>query len=169
MNLIIYQEHLSLVKNKLERLYGELTELNCLRTLNIRHNNIKSSGIPAELFHLEELTTLDLSHNNLKEVPEGLERARSLLNLNLSYNQYVSTTKCVITTMEKIIKKALTFVLIFFSIETIPNTLFIHLTDLLFLDLSNNKLETVPPQTRRLANLQTLNLNHNPLGHFQLR
>lgn len=55
------------------------------------------------------------------------------------------------------------------SIETIPNTLFIHLTDLLFLDLSNNQLETLPPQTRRLANLQTLNLNHNPLGHFQLR
>lgn len=56
-----------------------------------------------------------------------------------------------------------------FSIDTIPNTLFIHLTDLLFLDLSDNKLETLPPQTRRLANLQTLNLNHNPLGHFQLR
>lgn len=96
MHLVCHQEHLSLVKNKLERLYGELTELNCLRTLNIRHNNIKSSGIPAELFHLEELTTLDLSHNNLKEVPEGLERARSLLNLNLSHNQYVSTTKCVL-------------------------------------------------------------------------
>ncbi|XP_014610510.1 PREDICTED: protein flightless-1 [Polistes canadensis] len=141
MGKLLKLEHLSLVKNKLERLYGELTELGCLRTLNIRHNNVKSSGIPAELFHLEELTTLDLSHNNLKEVPEGLERARSLLNLNLSYNH----------------------------IETIPNTLFIHLTDLLFLDLSNNQLETLPPQTRRLANLQTLNLNHNPLGHFQLR
>ncbi|XP_060826795.1 protein flightless-1 isoform X1 [Bombus pascuorum] len=141
MGKLLKLEHLSLVKNRLERLYGELTELCCLRTLNIRRNNIKSSGIPAELFHLEELTTLDLSHNNLKEVPEGLERARSLLNLNLSHNH----------------------------IETIPNTLFIHLTDLLFLDLSNNKLETLPPQTRRLANLQTLNLNHNPLGHFQLR
>ncbi|XP_067011007.2 protein flightless-1 isoform X2 [Anabrus simplex] len=44
-----------------------------------------------------------------------------------------------------------------------------HLTDLLFLDLSSNQLETLPPQTRRLANLQTLVLNHNPLGHFQLR
>ncbi|XP_043272595.1 protein flightless-1 [Venturia canescens] len=134
-------EHLSLVKNNLERLYGELTQLGCLRTLNIRHNNVKTSGIPAELFHLEELTTLDLSHNNLKEVPDGLEKARSLLNLNLSHNH----------------------------IDTIPNTLFIHLTDLLFLDLSHNRLETLPPQTRRLANLQSLNLNHNPLGHFQLR
>lgn len=85
--LYLLQEHLSLVRNGLERLYGELTELGCLRTLNIRHNRVKSSGIPAELFHLEELTTLDLSHNNLKEVPEGLERARALLVLNLSHNQ----------------------------------------------------------------------------------
>lgn len=82
-----FQEHLSLTKNQLEKLYGELTELNCLRTLNIRDNNIKTSGIPAELFHLEELTTLDISKNNLREIPEGLERARSLLNLNLSNNQ----------------------------------------------------------------------------------
>ncbi|XP_049849364.1 protein flightless-1 [Schistocerca gregaria] len=134
-------EHLSLVRNDLEKLYGELTELACLRTLNIRHNKVKSSGIPADLFNLEELTTLDLSHNNLKEVPEGLERAKSLLVLNLSHNH----------------------------IDTIPNQLFMQLTDLLFLDLSSNNLETLPPQTRRLANLQTLVLNHNPLGHFQLR
>ncbi|XP_034938811.1 protein flightless-1 [Chelonus insularis] len=141
MGKLLKLEHLSLKNNKLERLYGELTELNCLRTLNIRRNNIKTSGIPSELFNLEELTTLDLSHNNLKEVPEGLEKARSLLNLNLSHNY----------------------------IEAIPNTLFIHLTDLIFLDLSHNRLETLPPQTRRLANLQTLILNDNPLGHFQLR
>lgn len=100
----------------MERLYGELTELGCLRTLNIRHNNIKSSGIPAELFHLEELTTLDLSHNNLKEIPEGLERARSLLNLNLSHNQYVYiSTKynIIITFMQRDIEKILTLFLFF--------------------------------------------------------
>ncbi|GLV41932.1 flightless I [Carabus blaptoides fortunei] len=141
MGKLLKLEHLSLTRNKLERLYGELTELGCLRTLNLRHNKVKNSGIPAELFQLEELTTLDLSHNNLKEVPDGLDKARSLLVLNLSNNH----------------------------IDSIPNTLFINLTDLLFLDLSNNNLETLPPQTRRLANLQTLILNHNPLGHFQLR
>ena len=78
----------------MEKLFGELTELSCLRSLNIRNNKIKSSGIPSELFCLEDLTTLDLSRNNLKEVPEGLERARSLLVLNLSNNQYV--TKIII-------------------------------------------------------------------------
>ncbi|XP_028172324.1 protein flightless-1-like isoform X3 [Ostrinia furnacalis] len=134
-------ENLSLKKNSLEKLFGELTELKCLRSLNVRHNKVKSSGIPAELFRLEELTTLDLSHNRLKEVPEGLEKAKSLLVLNLSHNM----------------------------IESIPPTLFVQLTDLLFLDLSNNRLETLPPQTRRLANLQTLILNDNPLGLFQLR
>lgn len=56
-----------------------------------------------------------------------------------------------------------------FRIESIPNSLFIHLTDLLFLDLSHNKLETLPPQTRRLTNLQTLILSDNPLELFQLR
>lgn len=80
-------EHLSLTRNKVEKLHGELTELNCLRTLNLRYNKIKSSGVPPELFNLEELTTLDLSHNNLKEVPEGLDKAKSLLVLNLSHNQ----------------------------------------------------------------------------------
>ncbi|CAH0398250.1 unnamed protein product [Chilo suppressalis] len=134
-------ENLSLKNNSLEKLFGELTELKCLRSLNVRHNKVKSSGIPAELFWLEELTTLDLSHNKLKEVPEGLEKAKSLLVLNLSHNK----------------------------IESIPPTLFVQLTDLLFLDLSNNLLETLPPQTRRLANLQTLILNDNPLGLFQLR
>uniref|UniRef100_A0A146KS58 Protein flightless-1 n=3 Tax=Lygus hesperus TaxID=30085 RepID=A0A146KS58_LYGHE len=134
-------EHLSLVRNDLERLFGELTELPCLRSLNIRRNKVKSSGIPADLFRSEELTTLDLSHNALKEVPEGLEKSRTLLVLNLSHN----------------------------NIGAIPNTLFVHLTDLLFLDLSNNNLETLPPQMRRLGNLQTLILNHNPLAHFQLR
>ena len=44
-----------------------------------------------------------------------------------------------------------------------------HLTDLLFLDLSHNRLETLPPQTRRLVNLQTLILNGNPMANYQMR
>lgn len=146
--------------NDLRKLYGELTQLNCLRSLNLRHNNIKNSGIPPELFDLEELTTLDLSHNNLDAVPEGLEKVRSLLVLNLSNNQYVYLLNN---------DPSLTHCFPNFRIEAIPSALFIHLTDLLFLDLSDNRLETLPPQTRRLANLQTLILSNNPLELFQLR
>lgn len=87
MGNLLKLEHLSLTRNHLERLHGELTELACLRTLNLRHNKVKNSGIPAQLFQSEELTTLDLSHNNLKEVPDGLDKAKTLLVLNLSHNQ----------------------------------------------------------------------------------
>lgn len=55
------------------------------------------------------------------------------------------------------------------SVDNIPNQLFINLTDLLYLDLSDNKLDSLPPQMRRLVHLQTLILNNNPLMHAQLR
>lgn len=74
------------MNNNLEKLFGELTELQCLRSLNLRYNKIKNSGIPVDLFHLEDLTTLDLSHNNIKQIPDALENAKSLLVLNLSHN-----------------------------------------------------------------------------------
>jgi Leucine-rich repeat (LRR) protein len=83
----------------------------------------------------------DLSYNELTEVPTNLEEAKSVLVLNLSNN----------------------------SISTIPNYLFINLTDLVYLDLSSNKLEMLPPQLRRLVHLKTLILNNNPLLHAQLR
>ena len=61
------------------------------------------------------------------------------------------------------------FLFWFLRITAIPSQLFVHLTDLLFLDLSHNKLETLPPQTRRLVNLQTLILNGNPMANYQMR
>lgn len=138
---LVKLENLSLKNNEIEKLYGEITELMTLRSLILRRNKIKTSGVPQELFNIAELTTLDLSHNSLKEVPNGLDKAKSLLVLNLSHNQ----------------------------ICTIPGHLFVGCSDLLYLDLSNNFLDTLPPQTRRLTNLETLILNHNPLEMFQLR
>jgi Leucine-rich repeat (LRR) protein len=105
-------ETLSLVRNNLVTLHGELSSLPCLRYLNCRNNKIKNCGIPSEIFSLDELLVLDLSHNELKEVPNQLEQSKGLLVLNLSHNY----------------------------IQTIPNQLFVNLTDLLYLDLSHNNL-----------------------------
>lgn len=55
------------------------------------------------------------------------------------------------------------------QLEIIPSQLLMSTTDLLHLDVSNNDLDALPPQLRRLTNLQYLNLNHNPLSHFQIR
>ncbi|XP_023218624.1 protein flightless-1-like [Centruroides sculpturatus] len=135
------QETLSLVRNNLVTIHGEVSTLPCLRYFNCRHNKLKNCGIPSDIFDLEDLAVIDFSHNQLRDVPHDLDHSRGLLVLNLSYN----------------------------NIESIPNQLFVSLTDLLYLDLSNNRLETLPPQMRRLVNLQTLILNNNPLGHNQLR
>ena len=43
-----------------------------------------------------------------------------------------------------------------------------NVTDLLNLDVSYNNLEALPPQLRRLTNLQVLVLSNNPLSHFQV-
>lgn len=134
-------EHLSLKNNNLEKLYGAVTTLPCLRSLNVRRNKIKKSGVPRDLFEMDDLTMLDFSQNQLTEIPEGLEEAKSLLVLNLSNN----------------------------FIEEIPAQVFVNCTDLLYLNAGDNRLETFPPQIRRLVHLQTLILNNNPLTHFQFR
>ena len=90
---------------------------------------------------LEDLAVLDLSYNELREVPVNVEEAKTILVLNLGHNH----------------------------IHTIPNYVFINLTDLVYLDLSSNRLETLPPQLRRLVHLKSLILNDNPLLHAQLR
>jgi hypothetical protein len=54
-------------------------------------------------------------------------------------------------------------------IETISTNVFLNTVDLQHLELSDNQLESLPPQLRRLVNLQVLNINNNPMGHFQFR
>jgi len=77
-------------------------------------------------------------------------------------------------------KLAIVLNLSFNNIESIPNQVggydchiieqvFSNLIDLLYLDLSNNKLEMLPPQIRRLSSVQVLRLSNNPLRHFQLK
>ncbi|KAH9365346.1 hypothetical protein HPB48_017478 [Haemaphysalis longicornis] len=106
--LLCSQETLSLVRNNLVTLHGEVPALPCLRSLNCRHNRLKNSGVPPQIFDLEDLSVVDLSYNDLREIPTDLEHARGLLVLNLAYNR----------------------------IENIPPQLFVSLVDLIHLDLS---------------------------------
>ncbi|VIO90379.1 Flightless-I protein homolog, putative [Brugia malayi] len=134
-------EHLQMTCNTLSSVHGELSDLPRLRSVIVRHNQIKTSGIPTDIFRMKDLTIIDFSHNTLREVPPNLEYAKCAIVLNLSHN----------------------------NIENIPNAVFSNLIDLLYLDLSNNKLEMLPPQIRRLTTLQVLRLSNNPLHHFQLK
>ncbi|KAK0418524.1 hypothetical protein QR680_013613 [Steinernema hermaphroditum] len=134
-------EHLQMARNGLTNLHGELSDMPKLRSVIVRHNQIKTSGIPTDIFRMKDLTIIDFSHNSLREVPTNMEYAKGAIVLNLSHN----------------------------NIETIPNQMFSNMIDLLFIDLSNNKLDMLPPQIRRLTSLRVLNLSNNPLNHFQLK
>uniref|UniRef100_A0A915C440 Protein flightless-1 homolog n=1 Tax=Parascaris univalens TaxID=6257 RepID=A0A915C440_PARUN len=134
-------EHLQMSRNTLTSVHGELSDLPRLRSVIVRHNQIKTSGIPTDIFRMKDLTVIDFSHNSLREVPPNLEYAKCAIVLNLSYNH----------------------------IENIPNAMFSNLIDLLYLDLSDNRLEMLPPQIRRLTTLQVIRLSNNPLHHFQLK
>lgn len=47
---------------------------------------IKTSGIPTDIFRMKDLTIIDFSHNTLREVPPNLEYAKCAIVLNLSHN-----------------------------------------------------------------------------------
>lgn len=47
---------------------------------------IKTSGIPTDIFRMKDLTIIDFSHNALREVPPNLEYAKCAIVLNLSHN-----------------------------------------------------------------------------------
>ncbi|KAF8356657.1 fli-1 [Pristionchus pacificus] len=134
-------EHLQMSRNSLTSVHGELSDLPRLRSVIVRHNNIKTSGIPTDIFRMKDLTIIDFSNNQLREVPNNLEYAKCAIVLNLSHN----------------------------NIENIPNQVFSNLIDLLYVDLSFNKLDMLPPQIRRLTLVQELRLSNNPLHHFQLK
>ncbi|CAI2723479.1 unnamed protein product [Schistosoma spindalis] len=138
-------ESLSLVRNELTSLCsikGWPNVLPSLRMITCRKNELTSrDAIPADLFECNNLQVVDFSCNQLTQLPNGIEKAKGLLALNLSNNQ----------------------------IALISPDLFVQCTELMFLDLGNNKLENLPAQLRRCCSLQQLILCNNPLRHAQLR
>ena len=56
--LLVCQEHLHMARNKLIQIHGDLPTLQCLRTINVRHNKIRNSGIPNDIFGLDDITVV---------------------------------------------------------------------------------------------------------------
>lgn len=135
-------EVLTLARNDLQNLdNAHLSDIQSLRILNVNHNDIEDSGVPSDIFTIRDLATLDLSHNRLGRVPEDMAKARNMIVLSLGHN----------------------------SMASVPGTLFVHCSDIQHMDFCNNKLQSLPPQLRRLEHLHTLNLANNPLQHYTFK
>ncbi|GAB6020266.1 hypothetical protein CHUAL_002984 [Chamberlinius hualienensis] len=138
---------LRLNRTNLEWLPDELGKLQKLEHLNLVRNKLVT--IHGEVTQLPCLRTLNLRHNKLKSsgIPPELFQVEELTTLDISYN-------CLKDVPDQLDE---------------ARALLVLNLNLIYLDLSDNKLESLPPQMRRLSQLQTLILNNNPLGHFQLR
>ena len=101
--------------------------------LNLSDNNLQV--LPPELGQLDKLSALSLNNNQLKEWPTDMDPMSSLGVLSLSGNQF----------------------------EELPTTLISSLPWLRYLDLSNNKLQSLPPEIGQLRNLSSLDLAQNQL------
>lgn len=69
----------------------EIFQLVALKTLDLRHNNLKR--IPLDIIHLKNLENLDLSHNGLEELPKEIGLLPSLKTLYLLNNKLRSIPK----------------------------------------------------------------------------
>jgi len=127
-----FLSHLYLSNNKLEKLPPQMGELNSLTYLDLSHNEIEE--IPKEFgSKLDRLFTLNLSYNNLKMLPAEFGAMKNLRTLLLKNNEF----------------------------EKFPEIVLL-LTDLLFLDLSNNPKMTgyIPFNFKNLEDLTDLYLEN---------
>ncbi|KAG8145810.1 hypothetical protein E2320_012293 [Naja naja] len=146
-----------------------------IRGVDLSGNDFKGGFFPEHVRSMSSLRWLKLNRTGLCYLPEELSALHKLEHLSVSHNNLttlhgeLSSLPCLRVSPLHPRAPPLTLCMVPGGIDSIPNQLFINLTDLLYLDLSDNKLESLPPQMRRLVHLQTLLLSNNPLMHAQLR
>ncbi|KAL2764444.1 podocan-like protein 1 isoform 3 precursor, partial [Daubentonia madagascariensis] len=144
-NITRAAQHLSLQNNQLQELpYNELSRLSSLRTLNLHNNLISSEGLPDEAFEsLTQLQHIYVAHNKnnlISKVPRGaLSRQTQLRELYLQHNQLTD--------------------------NSLDATTFSKLHSLEYLDLSHNRLATVPAGLPRT--LAVLHLGRNRIRRVE--
>ncbi len=194
---------------KLTQIPACIFELNHLKKLNLRDNDIKQ--IPSEITRLTNLKYLDLIGNEkLTSFPDELIELRTSISLRLTWNvnsiipewfreieqlgleiiepdkssyknrRSITTIPDGILNLENLVLlkiwlrysndwirklkglKELELDLSYNRLETLPESV-VNLTNLTRLDLSYNRLETLPESVVNLTNLTRLNLSSNQL------
>jgi leucine-rich repeat protein SHOC2 len=144
--------HLSLSCNKLSFIPSELYCLSNLTHLNLSSNQI--IHISNQINKLTQLQFLNLSSNQLTEFPDDISSLLHLSELwiyNNKLNQFSSQLPPNLVRLN----------LDRNSITSISSTTLSSLTQLQYLNLSDNQITTLPTQIGLLTSLQELNLNNN--------
>ncbi|KAM6957539.1 volume-regulated anion channel subunit LRRC8D [Aplochiton taeniatus] len=144
---------------QLERLPSAVLALNCLRTLDLQHNSLRTLEELLGLAHLRRLSCLRLAHNRVLALPGSVGVLRALEVLDLSHNQLQSLPSALFTLhhLRRLLLAANLLEELSAEVGSLP-----LLTEL---DLSGNRLESLPPVLfANCVELRSLNVSHNTLG-----
>jgi len=137
-------EHVSLSGNKLRHLnfsysFHNVT-IESLKILDLSYNGLKYVS-PRVLLHSTWLTCLNMSDNNLNEMQRDyIEDFTKLLNAQIKLKEVVLSGN---------------------SLDDLPFTFFWNNAELIIIDLSNNRLESIGFDVSRMKHIEVLNVSNN--------
>ena len=172
----IYRKIYNIIHN-LKTLPKEIWNLTSLTNLNLKNNNLHI--LPKEISQLLNLTSLDVSFNNITDLPYEIGSLINLTNLDAS-NNFLNTIPSVFKFLKKLDRLILRDNCITYlpkefgmlhSLEILDlsdNNLYKSnismigkCTMLMYLNLSNNTLSSLPHTFKNLKNLNQLFLTDN--------
>lgn len=144
---------------QIERLPSALLVLAGLRSLDLRHNNLRTLEELLGLQHLRHLSGLRLAHNRILAIPTSVGILRSLELLDLAHNELHSLPPALFT-LQRLRRLLLSGNLL----EEIPEEVG-ALSQLIELDVHWNRLEMLPKRLfTNCKELRSLNVANNSIG-----
>ncbi|XP_022045811.1 lumican [Acanthochromis polyacanthus] len=154
-------DELKLTHNKMSKFpSGLLSDKENLTSINVQHNELTSEGISGAFKGPKKLLSLDVSHNKLKKLPAGVPNSLEILYAD--YNNIESVGAGYLNKLPSLRYLRISHNKL--ADAGIPAGVF-NVTSLVELDLSFNKLQSIPEINEQLEQLY---LQANEINKFDL-
>uniref|UniRef100_G3Q8G8 Lumican n=2 Tax=Gasterosteus aculeatus aculeatus TaxID=481459 RepID=G3Q8G8_GASAC len=154
-------DELKMMHNQISKFpAGLLSDKENLTSIHLQHNQLSTEAIGGAFKGLKSLVSLDVSHNKLKKLPAGVPSSLEILyadyndidGIGAGYLNKLTTLRYLRIAHNKLVDSG------------IPAGVF-NVTSLVELDLSFNKLQSIPEINEQL---QQLYLQANEINKFEL-